>query len=222
MTEVERRVGNTWAVIPVKNPADAKQRLSGALEQVHREGLFRAMVTDVLQALADATALAGVLVVTRDEAIQEMALGHGMGVYEETRNDGHTQAVQRGIDELMRVGASSILTMPGDIPLVTGEEIDTLVGTHEPAPAISIAPAGDEQGTNGIVLSPPDVITLHFGNNSYFPHVDSARARGIEPKIVPLRGFALDVDRPDDLAEFRANASSTQAYSYLTRHNLLP
>ena len=51
-----------WAVVPIKNTVDAKQRLADVLSAEHRRGLFIAMLTDVLTALAGATALpAGLL-----------------------------------------------------------------------------------------------------------------------------------------------------------------
>ena len=38
-----------WAVVPVKDMAGAKQRLSPVLEEAERQSLFRAMLEDVLE-----------------------------------------------------------------------------------------------------------------------------------------------------------------------------
>jgi 2-phospho-L-lactate guanylyltransferase len=41
---------------------------------------------------------------------------------------------------------------------------------------------------------------LRFGDNSFFPHLEAARRRGIEPTVIRLPGIAMDVDHPADLA----------------------
>ncbi|NKC12183.1 MAG: NTP transferase domain-containing protein [Gammaproteobacteria bacterium] len=226
-----------WGVIPLKDPGSAKQRLAGALSQEEREGLFRAMVRDVLAALHRAALVGGVLLVTNDGQFGELGIQLGMDVMTEPSNDGHTEAVNRGLHAIMARGIDTVFTMPGDIPTVSSAEIDQLLSAHCPAhgpapasiaapisadpPAVTIAPAGDELGTNGIVLSPPSAIRLRFGDNSFFLHLNSARAAGIEPTVVTLPGFALDVDHPRDLKAFCATPTDTQAYYYLQSHGIL-
>jgi 2-phospho-L-lactate/phosphoenolpyruvate guanylyltransferase len=115
-----------------------------------------------------------------------------------------------------------MLVLPGDIPRVTAAEINTLIAAHRPAPSFAISPAHDEQGSNGVLCLPPEVIPLRFGDNSYFPHLDSARRHGIEPTIVPLPGFALDIDHPDDLRAFLCAEPSmpTRTLSFLDQLGL--
>jgi 2-phospho-L-lactate guanylyltransferase len=47
-----------WAVVPVKDIRDAKQRLASVLAPHERAALFRAMLHDVLSALSGAEGLA--------------------------------------------------------------------------------------------------------------------------------------------------------------------
>ena len=63
-------------------------------------------------------------------------------------------------------------------------------------------PAHDELGSNTIICSPPDAVPLRFGENSFYPHLDAARARGIEPQIIRQPGIAMDIDHPVDLVAF--------------------
>ena len=70
------------------------------------------------------------------------------------------------------------------------------------APAFTIVPAHDDLGSNTIVCSPPDAVPLRFGEDSFYPHLDAARAQGIEPLVVRHPGIGMDIDNPVDLVTF--------------------
>src|SRR6185436_7597043 len=76
-----------WAVVPVKEIARSKQRLSGALFQDERERLVRAMLRDVLGALRASSGLADVLVITRDAEVGALAKECGAQVLAERGAD---------------------------------------------------------------------------------------------------------------------------------------
>jgi 2-phospho-L-lactate guanylyltransferase len=95
-----------------------------------------------------------------------------------------------------------MLTVPGDIPRITAAEVSTLITAHRDAPSFTIAPAHDELGSNAILMSPPDAVTLRFGEDSYYPHLAAARTAGIEPTVVKLPGIGMDIDHPADLRMF--------------------
>jgi 2-phospho-L-lactate guanylyltransferase len=123
-------------------------------------------------------------------------------VLTEGAQDGHTGAVVAGARVLMAEGVGTVLTVPGDIPRITADEVSQLIAAHGQAPSFTIAPAHDELGSNAILLSPPDSVTLRFGEDSYFPHLAAARAAGIEPTVVKLPGIGMDIDHPADLRRF--------------------
>ena len=110
-----------------------------------------------------------------------------------------------------------LLTVPGDIPLVEPDDIRALLAAHDAASGFTIVPARDEMGSNAILCSPADAVPLRFGDNSFFPHLAAARARGLEPHIVRCPRIALDIDTPDDLALFLATPSRTRARALLDR-----
>jgi 2-phospho-L-lactate guanylyltransferase len=190
-----------WAALPVKEFAGAKQRLSPLLTPSQRETLAAAMLEDVLTALAGAD-LAGILVNTLDPLATELAHHFGARVITHDARTGHTGAVAAIARTLTAEGHAGMLVLPGDIPRVTATEINALLTASRSAPSFTIAPAHDELGSNGVLCLPPEAMPLRFGDNSYFPHLDSARRHGIEPTSVPLSGFALDIDHPDDLRAF--------------------
>jgi 2-phospho-L-lactate/phosphoenolpyruvate guanylyltransferase len=204
-----------WAVVPVKDTAAAKQRLASAVPPPLRQALMLAMLEYVLAALADASGLAGRLLVTTDPAAQRLASRYRADWLTDGAADGHTGAVAAAARHLAANGAAGMLTVPGDIPLVTPEEITRLIDAHRPPPSFTIAPSHDEQGSNAIIVSPPEAVPLRFGDNSFFPHLAAAEARGIRPTVLHLPGIALDIDNPADLLHFARLGSRTRAGLWL-------
>jgi 2-phospho-L-lactate guanylyltransferase len=205
-----------WVVVPVKDTTAAKQRLAPSVPPRLRQALALAMLEDVLAALAGVPGLAGRLLVTDDPAAMTLAVRYGAHCSDEGAGDGHTGAVTAAARRLARDGCESMLTLPGDIPLVTADEITQLIAAHRqalrrPGPSFTIAPSHDEQGSNAILMSPPDAVPLRFGDDSFFPHLAAAEARGIVPSVVRLPGIALDIDNPLDLAHFARLGSRTRA-----------
>ncbi len=195
-------MSHVWAAVPVKEFTNAKQRLSVLLTAAQRETLAATMLEDVLAALAGAKRLDGIMVNTVDPRATDLALRYGARVVTEAARDGHTGAVN-GMGRLLMADGHAMLTMPGDIPLVTPDEIDAVVAARQPAPSFTIVPARDEQGSNAVLCDPPPSVPLRFGEDSYFPHLAASRRVGIEPTIVRLPGIGLDIDHPDDLRAFQ-------------------
>src|SRR6059058_4007889 len=207
--------GGIWAVVPVKDTALAKQRLAAAVPAQLRQALMLAMLEDVLAALAEAPGLAGRLLVTTDPAATRLASRYDADWLTDGAADGHTGAVAAAARHLANNGAGGMLTLPGDIPLVTAAEIAQLLDAHRPAPAFTIAPSHDELGSNAVIVSAPDAVPLRFGDDSFVPHLAAAEARGIAPTVLHLPGIALDIDNPDDLRHFAGLGSRTRAGLWL-------
>ena len=191
-----------WAVVPVKEFEGAKQRLSSVLSPDERRLLATTMLEDVLEAVSAVRALAGVLVVTVDPAATSLASRCGARIVTEGARDGHTGAVTAAARLLVREGRAGMMTMPGDIPRLSPAEIVATLAVHRAAPAFTIVPAHDNLGSNTIICSPPDAVPLRFGEDSFYPHLDAARARGIDPLIVRQPGIGMDIDNPVDLVAF--------------------
>ncbi|WP_135468071.1 2-phospho-L-lactate guanylyltransferase [Crenalkalicoccus roseus] len=191
-----------WAVLPVKELDGAKQRLSPLLAPPRRRALAEVMLTEVLEALAATRGLAGILVVTLDPWAAAQARRIGARIVAEGAREGHTGSVAAALRLLAREGRSGAMAVPGDIPAATAAEFEAVLAAHGGAPAFTIAAAHDEMGSNAVACSPPDVVPLRFGDNSFFPHLEAARRRGIAPCVLRLPGIGLDIDHPADLAAF--------------------
>jgi 2-phospho-L-lactate guanylyltransferase len=209
-----------WAVVPAKDLAQAKRRLAGVLTAEERQGLARAMLEDVLTALAGVPALAGTIVVTREAALAATAHSFGARVIADLRHDGPNAAIMLAAKELAAEGAAGMLAIPGDVPLATITEIGEILAAPQTRPAVTLVPALADMGTNAVALMPMDAIPIRFGKQSFFHHLEAALERGVTPRILRLRGIGLDIDRPEDLAEFLARGSATLSQAYLNRCNV--
>jgi 2-phospho-L-lactate guanylyltransferase len=207
-----------WAAVPVKEFTGAKQRLAPLLSPRQREALAAAMLEDVLAALA-AAPLDGIMVNTLDPVATELARRYCARVVTDDARSGHTGAVT-AMARILTAEGHDMLTVPGDIPRVTAAEIAAVLEARKPASSLTIVPARDELGSNAMLCSPPLVMPFRFGDNSYFPHLATARSLGIEPTIVRLPGIGLDIDQPDDVDAFlRATPHmETRAYQFLRSH----
>jgi 2-phospho-L-lactate/phosphoenolpyruvate guanylyltransferase len=206
---------DVWAVIPVKNASLAKQRLADAVSPRLRQDLALAMFQDVLDAVAGAPELRGIAVVTADPIVGEIARRAGAEIWLGGAHEGHTGAVTAAARRLA-VSGSTLLTIPGDVPMVSSVDISQVIAAHPTAsPAFTIVPAWDELGSNTIVCSPADAVPLRFGPDSYFPHLAAARAAGVTPTIVRNDAIALDIDEPSDLKRFMQQRSGTRSWKLL-------
>jgi len=209
-----------WAVVPVKERVSAKERLAPILRPQARQALALAMLEDVLAAVTTAPGIAGILVVTVDAEAGRLAARYGARVTELGARDGHTGAVTAAAGLIAGEGCGGMMTLPGDIPLVTPTEIAGVVAAHPSAPSFTIVPSHDERGSNAIACSPPGAVPLRFGENSFHPHLRAAEACGIRPMVLHLPGIALDIDNPEDVVSFMRTPSPTRAWAVLAEERV--
>ncbi len=218
------------AVIPIKQLGDAKQRLSGILSAEERKGLFSAMVEDVLTAVEACTAIDRIVVVTDDAEVALLARSFGAQIRPEPEPPGLIEAVTETGKALAIEGVGTMVFLPGDVPLVTAEELEIVMtgfGLAE-RPEFLIVPASDLGGSNCVAVSPPDCMTYGFGENSFRRHLDIAKQRGLEPQVTRLPGIGLDIDTPADIRDMLAfiaeEARDGREYStvrYLTENDII-
>jgi 2-phospho-L-lactate guanylyltransferase len=128
-------------LVPIKNLADAKQRLSPVLNPGERFALAQAMCEDVLQALADWQGRPAVAVVTSDSFARDLAARFNFEVIADD-NSGETSAIEMATTVCREHGASSTLVVPADIPLIEASELQKIVDVA-PVHGAVLAPHGD-------------------------------------------------------------------------------
>lgn len=191
------------AIVPVKPLATAKGRLSAVLSAAQRRQLVLTMLSDVLTALGQVPDVSATHVVTADRDVAAMARTHKAGIVWEDEAKGLNTGVESGLSAVSTAGGTRALVLPADLPFATAQEISQLVwleGRAPTRPQLAMVPAADGDGTNALLISPPDAVTPSFGPGSFLAHLGQALARRVDVRVLHLAGLALDIDRPDDLA----------------------
>jgi 2-phospho-L-lactate guanylyltransferase len=206
--------GTSYAIVPVKALAAAKSRLAPALSHVLRRRLVLAMLEEVLEALAATRGIDRILVVTCDPEIGDLALRKGAAVLREERSSGLNAALALGASQALREGAARTLFIPADLPFASAAEIGEIMA--QPAEdRVAIVPARDGDGTNALLLAPPDALAPSFGPGSFARHCAEARMRNLAPRILRLESLAIDIDEPGDLAFLIARSRDGSRYAFL-------
>lgn len=200
----------TIAVVPMKDLADAKQRLAPVLTDGERMGLVNAMLRDVLKALAAAGNIEKTLIIAQDPAFAEF----GVEVVAESANVGYNEAIGFALSQPALAEQSALLILPGDIPMVAPSEIDRLAAAAI-GPTVRLAAAHDGDGTNGIMLAPPNLMATAFGLGSFERHRRNALALTGNVEIIEGAGISFDIDTPDDLIAFCGVDGTTETHTFL-------
>jgi 2-phospho-L-lactate guanylyltransferase len=186
------------AILPVKRFDAAKQRLAAGVEDERRRAVAAAMLEDVLEAIAGSRAIERTIVVSGDPLAQEIAATAGAEIVPDPADEGHVEAALAGIARAEVEGAGLVVLLPGDCPLLDSRELDRLL-TGVPEAFVTIVPDRHGEGTNALVLSPPDAIRPAFGEGSCARHVAAAREAEVPFAVEELPTLALDLDTPADL-----------------------
>jgi 2-phospho-L-lactate guanylyltransferase len=209
---------STIAILPVKSFGAAKQRLGATLGAGSRQALAQAMFSDVLASLRRVPGLDTVAVVTADRVAESAALGERVEVLRDTQEAGHSAAAAIGIQYAQACGFDRVLLVPGDTPLLDPGEVAALLrrAVDEEMGAL-VVPDRHGQGTNALVLCPPDSIAPSFGPGSCERHLQAARAAGLRCAVERVSTLALDVDTGQDLELLAATLEGRRGQAPSTR-----
>lgn len=210
-----------FVIVPVKDLSKAKERLSSLLPQVQRTELAYAMLEDVLNALVGSKLADRKFIVTLDTKAIEIAENLGIEVILETEQNGESASVDYASQIAKDMGATSVLVIPGDAPLITSDDIDFVLEKEKAGPSIVFVPARDEYGTNAILRKPPNAIPSMFGADSFNKHKAEADKNNIPYESYENSRIGLDIDRPEDLAELLLHPSDSRTYRKLQKLDLI-
>lgn len=208
----------TTILVPVKNLANAKQRLAPLLAPAERRRLAEVMLEDVLSTLAAWAARPAVTVVSSDPLAGRLAHRFSFELMDDPENLGETQAIAMATAACQAAGAAT-LVLPADIPLLEAGELERLLAAA-PAEGAVLVPSADGRGSNAVLRRPGGLFPLTFGGHSFERHLQRARATGKPCITLRSPGIALDVDAPADLRLLLAAPGDTRAQRLLREWDL--
>lgn len=193
-----------WAIVPVKPLRRGKSRLAGALSEDERAELNRTLLQNTLKTLTDLKELEEVLVISRDPQALTLARNYGARTVREDGQPELNTALKRATVIAQVYATRGVLVLPADLPLISRDDILTLIERANEPPVVVIAPDRHEKGTNALLISPSGLIEYDFGEDSFQRHCELVRKAGARLEIVNLPNLGLDLDVPEDLELIRS------------------
>jgi 2-phospho-L-lactate guanylyltransferase len=192
-------------LVPIRSLAGGKARLGGAIDAEEREDLLLGMLRRTVDLLVAWPACRRVHVVSADPRALAAAAGIGAAPLLQP-GEGLNAGLALGLEAAGAAGATAVLILPADLPLLATASLDQLLEAADAAlaagsgrPLVVIAPSDARGGTNGLLLSPPDVIEPCFGTGSFEAHARAAAAADATLQLVTDPGLGFDLDTPEDL-----------------------
>jgi len=224
-------------LIPVKHLSDSKSRLAPVLAAQERQALTLRLLRGVLQVAQQAQEQLGAaaIVVSPDPVVLALAAAYSLTPLpeepappggDESRATKHAPhftfhaepalntALHQATEFAASRGASAVLILPADLPLLTLADVMRLWRASQELyadRAMVIAPDSLEQGTNALLVRPPGALCYRFGPDSFQRHCQQARELDLAWHIDRSPRLGLDVDLPADLKHWLAIEQSDQA-----------
>src|SRR5260370_8514972 len=169
------------ALVPVKSLVTAKSRLVPDLPPNRREMLVLDMLYHVLRVLQDSKLFERVSVVSPDARVLEQVRAWGARALIEER-PGHNPALYAAALRERAGGATALLTISADLPLLSTQEIRNLLEQSRQYQVV-LAASRDGAGTNAILVRPPLAVPYLSAPNSLQLSLEAARHRHPTPPI---------------------------------------
>ncbi len=142
-----------YAIIPVKPLHRAKSRLARALKAPTRAALVRSIFSRTLDVIAQVERIDGVIVVSRDLTILELARQRNAIALAESES-GLNSAITQAAQWAAKHHARAVIVIPVDLPLITAADLDAVIDRAEEERCVVIAPDRHEDGTNVLLVQP--------------------------------------------------------------------
>ena len=197
------------ALIPVKSLDEAKSRLAASLTHEQRKTLVLEMLHHVITTLLASDVLAGVTVVSPDELVLEKAEVWGAHAQIEEEH-GHNPALHAAARRELAAGATALLTLSADLPLLHPNDIQGMVEQSQLYDVV-LAPSWEGTGTNGLRVRPPLALPYVFGPGSLQSYLVETKKERLKSVLYNSIGMALDIDTISDLEMFHCYETEGKA-----------
>lgn len=208
-------------LIPVKESANAKQRLAPHFSAAARSELASAFWQDFFDVIAQARGFDTVFVVSSHAPALQRAREFGWQTIVESEQLSESASVDFASARCEEIGFTAVLRIPVDLPLIQAADVESIFAEMPATPGAAMIPSADGDGTNALLRTPPTLFRSHFGQDSFRKHC--AAANDIGCKLVKLRNprIEVDVDTIEDLRRLNpAQMRGRRTLRWLERYSL--
>jgi 2-phospho-L-lactate guanylyltransferase len=165
------------------------------------------MLGHTLKVLAEVSEIDHTLVVSRDPSALALARDYQARTLLEDGSPQLNTALRRATAVAQVYSTEAVLILPADLPLLTPDDIRTIIQKADRSPVVVICPDQRGSGTNALLVRPAGLIDYSFGVGSFQRHCDRAIKFSIPLEVVHLPSVALDLDLPEDLEHLQEFAA---------------
>ena len=192
-----------WAIVPVKNLDFSKSRLSDVLSVDARRELIWSLLVRTLSALNESELIENTIVISNDKSVLQLADNQEVMTVQEDSPYNLNSALHQATLVTLTHGATGLLVLPADLPLLTREDVEKIVYEEDSNRLVRIVPDQHGVGTNALFIRPPGVLRYKFGKDSLSNHKWEAKRIKAKLHVYRLSNVEFDVDDPDDLRRLK-------------------
>ncbi len=193
-------------IVPMKPLAEAKTRLWDDLPPLERQAVVLLMLERVVAAAVTATARGACVVVGGDEVVRKVAEAAGAR-WTPDDADGLNAALWASMQAAYADGAEAALFLPGDLPLITSDDVRALVAASDRYAATVCVRATSDGGTNALLQPAGTAFEPLLGERSFDKHCEAAAVKRA-PLVTPdLPRVAFDLDTRADYEWAKENVA---------------
>lgn len=182
----------TLIAVPMKDPSVSKTRLEATLPHTARMRLVRLLyrrTLEFLRPVAEAHG-AGIAVVTGSQSVAALAQTCDVRVIREPEYSGLNAALTHVARLASEEEYQRLCIIPADLAAPAPEDVHALLQSQTD---VTLCPSTDD-GTNALLLSPPEAIRFRYGPGSAHLHIRHAEAEGLTTSLLPLESLSFDID----------------------------
>jgi len=193
-------------LVPMKPLAEAKTRLWDDLPPLERQAVVLLMLERVVAAAVSATAKGACMVVGGDEIVRAVAEASGARWAPDTSN-GLNAALWAAMRDACADGADATLFLPGDLPLITSNDVLAVIAASDGYAATVCVRASSDGGTNALLQPAGTAFEPLLGEYSFEKHCEAATAKGVTLATPDLPRVAFDLDTRADYEWAKENVA---------------
>ena len=199
-----------WAIVPVKHLDCSKSRLADVLSAHDRQELICNLLIRTLNILTASEFIENTIVISEDETVLRLAVKQGIFTLKEDSPSDLNSALHQATLETISHGATGLLILPADLPLLDKQDVEKMTGTKDSDRMVLIVPDQHGVGTNALFIRPPGMLNYKFGQDSLLAHKEEAKRVRAEMHVYRLSNIEFDIDDPGDLIRLKNVSLNTQ------------